>query len=273
MSTIRVKVVDSTFSHNPAIGFAGERVGETPQCFQWDTIPGDAPIKVFTDIRLKEALDDNSPKKIALLLECPAVNSDMYRWIIEHKDVFDAVLTHQWLLVSQGSPFQFYPFGGSWIREWGVFPKSKMVSMLVSDKRLTSAHRMRHEAAKLPNVSSYGNGVGRHVESKAEALRDYRFAIVIENEVSNWWFTEKLIDALSQGTIPIYRGCPDISRFFNTDGMLCWWTMDELKKILSGLTVQEYNRRLPAVYDNLQRARQYQCAEDWICEHYEDLLW
>ena len=271
MSTI--KVVDSTFSHNPAIGYAGERAGETPRFFQWDTTPGDAEVKVFTDIRLKEALDDSAPKKIALLLECPAINPDMYGWILEHKGAFDTILTHQQILIAHGPPFKFYPFGGSWIREWGVFPKTGMVSMLVSDKKLTNAHRMRHEAARLPGVDSYGNGVGRHVKSKAEALRDYRFAIVIENEASNWWFTEKLVDALSQGTIPIYRGCPDISRFFNVDGMISWWTPEELKNILSRITVQDYNRRLPAIHDNLERARQYQCAEDWIYKRYGGELW
>lgn len=272
MSTI--KVVDSTFSHNPAIGYAGERAGEYPQFFHWDTSPGDAPVKVFTDIRLREALDDNSPRKIALLLECPSVNSDMYRWILENKDVFDVVLTHQWLLVSHGEPFRFYPFGGSWIREWGVFPKKKMVSMLVSTKGLTRAHQLRHTVAKMfPDIATYGPGVGRKVESKAEALRDYRFAVVIENEQSNWWFTEKLIDSLSQGTIPIYRGCPDIGRFFNTGGMLCWSEIDELENILYGLTEEEYNSRLAAVYDNLKRAREFQCSEDWIYSNYGDDLW
>jgi len=271
MSTI--KVVDSTFSHNPAIGYAGERTGEKPKYFQWDTTPGDAPVKVFTDIRLKEALDDNSPKKTALLLECPSVNSDMYRWILEHKDVFDTVLTHQWCLIAHGEPFRFYPFGGSWIKEWGIFPKSKMVSMLVSEKKLTHAHRIRHWAATLPNVDSYGRGVGRHIESKAEALRDYRFAIVIENEQSNYWFTEKLIDAFSQGTIPIYRGCPDIGKFFYTGGILHWSQPEELEEILESLTPEEYDKRLGAVKRNIELARKFQCAEDWIHERYGDDLW
>jgi len=271
MSTI--KVVDSTFSHNPAIGYAGERAGEHPKHFQWDTSPGPADLKVFTDIRLKEALDDPAKKKIALLLECPSVNPGMYKWIKENHHHFAAVLTHQEPLVVYGYPYLFYPFGGSWIKEWGVFPKHKMVSMLVSTKGLTYGHRLRHEAVKLPDIATYGRGVGRHVESKATALRDYRFAVVIENEVSNWWFTEKLIDPLSQGTIPIYRGCPEIGKFFDTDGFICWDTLDELEFIIDNLSEHAYKTRLPAINENLRIARQYQCAEDWIAMHYEELLW
>ena len=271
MST--VKVVDSTFSHNPAIGYAGERTGESPSQFRWDTSPGSAGVKVFTDIRLKEALDDPTPKKVALLLECPAVNPDMYEWIVGHIDTFHTILTHQEDLVSLGEPFRFYPFGGSWIRDWGMFSKTKMVSMLVSEKKLTYGHWLRHKAAKISGIDAYGMGVGRHVESKAEALRDYRFAVIIENDDSNWWFTEKLIDALSQGTIPIYRGCSGIGKFFNLGGMIIWRELYELASILRSLTEEDYENRLPAVQENLEAARHYQCPEDWIVRAYGEQLW
>lgn len=271
MRTLRV--VDSTFSHNATIGLAGERRGELPQQFQWDCSPGPAEVKVFTDIRLKEALDDPTPVKIALLLEPPAVNATMYDWIQDNCHHFEAVLTHQWWLVDLGPPYRFYPFGGSWIKEWGMFPKSKMISMLVSEKKLTDAHRLRHEAVWLPNVESYGNGVGRYVESKAQALRDYRFAVIIENDVTDWWFTEKLIDALSQGTVPIYRGCPSIGDFFDLGGIIRWGDIEELRAIVKSLQPKDYAMRLSSVRENLRRARQYQCPEDWIAQNYEGVLW
>ena len=271
---MKVKVVDSTFSHNAAIGLAGERMGEHPQYFQWDTSPGPAEVKVFTDIRLKVAVDDPSPRKIALLLECPAVNSGMYEWIVEHAHLFHAVLTHQKSLVERGEPYKFYPFGGSWIREWGVFPKTKMFSMLVSTKGLTPAHWLRHEVAqKLPDIATYGEGVGRWVESKATALRDYRFAVIIENDMPDWWFTEKLIDALSQGCVPIYRGCSGIGDFFSLGGIIRWRNLEELEVLVNGLTPLDYEIRVPAIHTNFQKAQQFQCCEDWIVEHYGDLLW
>lgn len=145
--------------------------------------------------------------------------------------------------------------------------------MLVSEKKLTPAHRLRHEAARLPNVASYGKGVSRYVESKAEALRDFRFAIVIENDVTDWWFTEKLIDPLSQGTVPIYRGCPSIGDFFDLSGIIRWGDIEELEAIVKSLRPKDYIRRLPSIRGNLKRARQYQCPEDWIAQNYRGLLW
>lgn len=266
-----VKVVDSTFSHNPAIGYAGEHTGESPLYYHWDTSPGFAETKVFTDIRLKEAIDDSSPHKIALLLECPAVNAEMYDWIDRHASIFDAILTHQEYLVERGEPFLFYPFGGSWIKRWGLFPKTQMVSTLISEKMLTDGHRLRHELLKIPGIDCYGRGAGHYVESKAGAIRDYRFSVVIENQACNWWFTEKLIDCLSQGTIPIYWGCPDIGRFFDTRGIIQWSEIEELEEILANLTVEDYGQRIPWVVANLREAQKYKCPEDWIYKHYKDL--
>ena len=267
-----VKVVDSTFSHNRAIGYAGENAGKAPLSFTWDTSPGDANIKVWTDIRLKEAIDDPTPRKIAWLLEPPVVNPGMYEWVAEHQDAFAYVLTHQWDLANSGMPFLYYPFGGSWIREWQVFPKTNMISMLVSGKNLTEAHRLRHKAATIPQVETFGAGVGRHVKSKAEALRSYCFAVVIENGTSDIWFTEKLLDCLSQGTIPIYRGCSQIGKLFDTRGMILWQDLSELEDIVRGLTMEDYRRRIPSVVANLRKAAAFRCPEDWVVGHYPGLL-
>lgn len=267
----RVKVVDSTFSHANAIGYGGERRGEYPLHFQWDSSPGFAETKVWTDIRLREAEGDPAGTKIALLLEPPAINSGMYEWVRSQK-IFDVVLTHQRSLVEQGQPFLFYPFGGSWIREWGLFPKRKMVSVLVSGKDITEGQRLRMEAAKLPDVDSYGNGVGRYVDSKAEALRDYRFAIVIENDRTDYWFTEKLIDAISQGCVVLYRGCPSIGDFFDRGSIIPWIDLDELEAIVKSLTPEDYTSRLPAASLNIVRARQYQTPENWIAREYGKYL-
>ena len=268
-----LKIVDSTFSHNATIGLAGERMGELPASFRWDFTPGPANVKVWTDIRLKEAMDDPAPHKMALLLEPPTVSRGMYDWIQENQDVFEVILTHQRWLVEKGVPYRFYPFGGSWIRDWSLFPKTKLISMLVSEKGLTDAHKLRHEAARFEQIDAYGAGVNRYVNSKAEALRDYYFAVIIENDVSDCWFTEKLIDAVSQGCVPIYRGCPNIGEFFSLGGIIRWHELDELEALVKSLTFFDHEIRVPAVHSNLRKAREYQCPEDWIEQHYRDLLW
>lgn len=270
-----VKVVDSTFSHNPSIGYAGERRGEYPQAFQWDTTPGDASVKVWTDIRLKEALQDTAERKIALLVESPLINVGGQEWILNHADQFAAVLTHQRWLVERGAPFLFYPLGGSWIRHWGMFAKNRPISIILSEKEMTEAHRLRHSVAKLlPPEDCYGTGVGKSFDCKVQALRPYYFSVVIENcggPEHDWYFSEKLIDCLSQGAIPIYYGC-DVSRFFNMQGIIQWRDLEELSAILDCLTPEDYDWRREAVQENLVLARQFQCPEDAIAKRYPDLF-
>ena len=65
---------------------------------------------------------------------------------------------------------------------------------------------------------------------------DYRFSIVIENCKRDYWFTEKLIDCLRTGTIPIYWGCPSIGDFFDIRGFILFDDINDLENILNNLT-------------------------------------
>lgn len=187
------------------------------------------------------------------------------------EDHFDFILTY---LPGVAQRCLFYPLGGSWLAEWGVFDKSELVSLMVSEKTESEGHNLRHQIANsLPIADhTYGRGT-REIASKAEALRPYYYSIVVESWRGNWYFSEKLIDCLSQGTIPIYWGCPDIGRFFDADGIIQFETMSELDYILTFVVgLDDYARRLPAARRNLEMAREYACAEDWIFRHYPFLF-
>jgi hypothetical protein len=41
-----------------------------------------------------------------------------------------------------------------------------------------------------------------------------KYALAIENEVSPYYWTEKITDAILCFSMPIYYGCPDINKFF-----------------------------------------------------------
>jgi alpha(1,3/1,4) fucosyltransferase len=49
------------------------------------------------------------------------------------------------------------------------------------------------------------------VDSKAEVLSRYTFAICFENMVLERWITEKIFDCFFAGTVPVYLGAPDIT--------------------------------------------------------------
>jgi thermostable 8-oxoguanine DNA glycosylase len=138
---------------------------------------------------------------------------------------------------------------------------------------MTEGHRFRVGCAqkiidlKIPNVDLYGVGI-REVQGKIEGLRDYKFSIAIENGVHDNYFTEKILDCFLTGVIPIYRGCKNISEFFNTKGFLIFNTEEELLEIINNLTEQDYLSREEYIKENFEKAKQYAYDNDQLFNKY-----
>ncbi len=72
--------------------------------------------------------------------------------------------------------------------------------------------------SKYKKVDSGGrhlNNIGMSVKDKRAFQQDYKFSIAFENAASKGYVTEKLLQAFSAGTIPIYYGDPKIADEFN----------------------------------------------------------
>ena len=272
---MKVHLVDgSFFPRERSATLAGENSGLGPESFEWTSEPTSG-VTFYTDVCLEQACglrDRPRPSmRVAWLLEPPWKKSH-YAGAYALRNQFDFILTY-WK--DMPGYTLFYPLGGSWIQQedWGLHDKSLPTSIIASEKRDAPGHQLRHEA--IDKLGCYMDiwGRGYHAApSKIPMLRPYRYSVVVESWRGNWYFSEKLIDCLSQGTIPIYWGCPDIGRFFNIDGIFQFETLDELGGILDGISKADYARRLDAVRDNLERARQYRCAEDWIYRQYPFLF-
>ena len=117
--------------------------------------------------------------------------------------------------------FKYAPLYGSWVTEPKMYEKSKLISMICSNKVMCLGHQHRLSwAQKLQGkVDFYGRGFNE-IQSKEEGLCDYMFSVAIENASYDSYFTEKVQDCFSTGTIPIYYGAPDIGKFFNPDGII-----------------------------------------------------
>ncbi|WP_333524740.1 glycosyltransferase family 10 domain-containing protein [Desulfocurvibacter africanus] len=97
-----------------------------------------------------------------------------------------------------------------------VPPKRKLLSVICSTKTYTQAQRarialveqlMRHFG---PAVDLFGRG-RNPIDDKADAIADYKYHIVLENNrIANFW-TEKLSDAWIGYSLPLYAGAPNIT--------------------------------------------------------------
>ncbi len=108
-------------------------------------------------------------------------------------------------------------------------------------------------------IINYKVTVPPHTDTNGKnyGLKDYMFSIVIENTKQDYYFTEKLIDALLTGTVPIYYGCPSIGDFFNTEGMIIVDNINDFMNAIDTLTNDKYESMMPHIQDNFERAKKF----------------
>lgn len=256
------------------MSLAGENKSEHPTLMRWDRATTGGIVRVWTDLRLEEAVGDPAPKKIALLIEPRGLTSTHYDLAWELRTHFDAILTYDRKLLDEGEPFKFYPFGGSWIKDWGLFEKEALVNILVSPKKFTVGQKLRHSVVEQfgDRITVMGEPYWRRIETKVTALRRFLYSIIIESDRRDWYFSEKLIDCMSQGTVPIYWGCPDIGRFFDPEGIIVFEGLDDLEKVLDGISSKDYDNRKSSIAWNMNAADEYRCSEDWFVRTYPKLF-
>ena len=145
--------------------------------------------------------------------------------------------------------------------------------MIYSDKQYLTGHKLRHQVAhSIQGIDLFGRGTPRPLQYKEDALVDYRYSIVIENAKTDNYFTEKLVDSLIVGTIPIYWGCPNIEKFFNTKGIIVVNSLEEIQEVVGSLTENDYLSRIEYIKENIELAKQYAVTEDWMYENiFKDL--
>ncbi len=147
----------------------------------------------------------------------------------------------------------------TWVPEWRELDltKTRLASLIASEKRDHEGHRLRHEIADLIraeglDVDLLGRAY-RPFGRKAEGLAPYMFSVVIENSIEPGYFTEKLIDAFMCETVPIYWGTPDVLEHFDPEGMIFCRSGEEIRAALGRLTPALYEKMRPAVLANRER--------------------
>ena len=247
-----------------------------PKLFEWTT--DDSDIKVFIDRAIAPNLNYKkkpNEKKIAWVCESRAIfHAWMFPEDIWEKNIerlinsFDTIYVsdRRWCKYSENIKFAFAGSNAPWVKDKQVFPKSKLLSMIASPKIVTFGHKLRHAIASkhADKIDVFGgaNGSKRFGDGvwpdKSEAMNDYMFSVVIENDSYETYFTEKITDCFATGTIPVYWGTSDIGNYFNKDGII------ELTPDFdfSSLTPELYNSKISAISDNLERVKNMELADD-----------
>jgi hypothetical protein len=75
------------------------------------------------------------------------------------------------------------------------------------------------ELEDLGLLDIYGSSVDRYVVSKPDKAKEYVFELCFENELSEGYVTEKVIESWDNGCIPIYSGM-DTQKYLNTEAIL-----------------------------------------------------
>ncbi len=258
-------------NQEPSLGYNQENSGCHPYFFDWDFdgYTGNEDRAVYLEQCIAEHAHDNVRTKIGILWECYELRPWHYEDAVALKDNFAAIFTYDLRFASLGSPFVYYPMGGSYIQDWGGFSKTKTVSMIVGRKNLTSGHKLRHRIATRihEGIDYFALPSDPPITNKVPALRPYMYSIVVESSRTNYWFSEKLIDCLSQSTVPVYRGS-DLNEHFNEMGIVKFSDEKELEYILPHLTQKFYASLVPHIYENLRLAQKYKCVEDWLFKNY-----
>lgn len=157
--------------------------------------------------------------------------------------------------------------------------KRKMVISILSKKKRYEGHLLRHAAmdaiqndqtlSSKVDFAGKGAGPGMGFSSKFPNYSiAYRYAIVIENAKQDYYFTEKLGDALLTGSVPIYWGSNFTGTFpgFDPRGIIFVNSLNDILDVLnSTVSEEDYSSRVPSLRHNLGLIDKYFAEDDRAC--------
>ena len=261
----KFNLVGDTFTHLTG-GNKGYSVhGKESKYIEWVKEGGDATF--YLDTTINDGVNHNqSGIKYLWLLESKYIKPGLVESILTNRqlveDSYEIIFTHDQRLLSLGDKYKWVPAQGFWIKEPQIHKKTKMISMISSNKNMCEGHRLRLEWIDRlgDQVDLYGRGFNK-IADKEEGLCDYMFSIAIENGQYETYFTEKLLDCFATGTIPVYLGAPNIGDYFNKDGII---DLSEEFDVSDDI----YYSKMDAIKDNLERTKKMEILEDFIWENY-----
>lgn len=225
---------------------------------------------------------DIKQNSFGMIWESRAIIPGIYKNFENNIHKFRTIYTPDSRLLENYTNTKWCPGGGIWIGgllgegENKIHNKNKMISFVSSSKKMCLLHEWRYNMAKSMH-SRYTNVdviLGENGwQPIYKSLHDYRFSVIVENNIDKWYFTEKIMNCFATGTVPIYIGAIDIGKYFDLDGIIIANNYVDNKpkafvNFLNSLTEKDYEERSFAIRRNYELVQKYRSIEDFIYTTY-----
>ena len=244
---------------------------QQPKYIKW--VEYKRPIEFYSDTFVYQ---NNNPNASALLIEPRSIQPDVYQYMEKNWQKFRYIFTHDSELLKLPNAKRIL-FGG--VYEFNDVPKTKGISFCSSNKAMCELHRKRMRLARELEgvVDCMGTYNGGKKVSTYDIHAPYRFSVIIENYIDDYWFTEKICNCFANKCVPIYYGARKIDEFFNASGIIRAKSIEDMRswihKIQYWINLEVwYNNMMPVINENYELVKQYTCFEDWFYNEYKELL-
>ena len=119
--------------------------------------------------------------------------------------------------------------------------------MVVSNPNCIERLEFFKNLSRVKQVDSGGsvfNNVGGKVPNKSEFIKDYKFVISFENEASDGYTTEKIMEPIFDDCIPIYWGNKLVDKDFNSKRFIDYNKFKSEKELIDRLLEIDQNDEL-----------------------------
>jgi Glycosyltransferase family 10 (fucosyltransferase) C-term len=139
--------------------------------------------------------------------------------------------------------------------------KPRLLSVMVSDKAITPAHRHRRRlVGELKEhfgerLTIFGRGVN-DIADKAAALAPFKYHLALENSAHFHYWTEKLADSYLCWSYPLYWGCPNLADYFAAQSfgrVNIYDTRATIAVIEEAIVEERWAKALPALAEARRR--------------------
>jgi hypothetical protein len=272
---ISINLIDNILDKDPS--FCRGRI---PRFIQYSK---SSDIYLYSHNKIIENISTPRSKNYGIAIESKSIMPFLYNFLTNNIGLLKNKFTHiftfdQSLIDLDPELFKWCPASGIYIGteygggQIGLYNKKYLVSMVSSNKNWVKGHKLRLKLAQTLQSSKladvFGNSVNNPITHINDAYEPYLFTIVIENDDSDGYFTEKILNPISVGTVPIYWGCKDINKYLNINGIIKLDLNLSIKDIVGSLNENLYISKKKFIEDNLNKSAEFLCPEDYIWEKY-----